>query len=126
MKSTRPGSTPIFTVHRIARELLNESGRYQTTPESKLEQVTCQDIGTQRKVELEIIGASKNVKLEKTDAGSNESLKPSTDELHVDRNLDTPAAPIIIAGSKTLSVAAGRELALNPKHAGRRFFLMGT
>ncbi len=44
-----------------------------------------------------MIRTSKNVKLGETDIGSNESSKPSTDELHVGVNLDSPAAPVIIA-----------------------------
>jgi hypothetical protein len=34
---------------RIGQELLDESGPHQTTPESKLEQVTRHDIGTSSK-----------------------------------------------------------------------------
>jgi hypothetical protein len=46
------------------------------------------------------VGKTKNVKLEMTDTGSNEKSKPSTSELHVDGNLDSPAAPVIIAGNR--------------------------
>ena len=99
MKSTRPGPTPILAVRRIAQELPDGSGRYQTTSESKLEQVTCQNTGTSKKDEPE-----------KTDDGTNEKSKLPTrcasllelvagDVLHVDQNLDSPAAPVIIAGS---------------------------
>ncbi|GAI69588.1 unnamed protein product, partial [marine sediment metagenome] len=77
-KSPESGPTSIFRLTRIDQELLDESGPHQTTLKFKLEQVTCQDIGTQRKVELEMIGTSKNVKLEKTGNGSNGKSKPST------------------------------------------------
>ncbi|MBA7632457.1 hypothetical protein ES703_40003 [subsurface metagenome] len=38
--STESGPTPILAVRRIAQELLNESGRYQTTLESNTGQMT--------------------------------------------------------------------------------------
>jgi len=37
LESTESGPTPIFRLTRISQELPDESGRYQTTPKSKLE-----------------------------------------------------------------------------------------
>ncbi|MBA7677176.1 hypothetical protein ES703_85427 [subsurface metagenome] len=39
-RPTESGPTPIFAVRRIAQELLNESGRYQTTLKFNTGQVT--------------------------------------------------------------------------------------
>jgi hypothetical protein len=68
-----------------------------------------------------MIGTSKNVKLEMTDAGSNESSKPSTDELHVGGKLDAPAAPVIIAGKEHPCSAAGTYNPCEGSNAGRQF-----
>ncbi len=53
------------------------------------------------------------------DTGSNEKSKPSTSELHVDGNLDAPAAPVIIAGSSFLLLAAGRKFDMHIANTGR-------
>ncbi|MBA7586775.1 hypothetical protein ES708_28780 [subsurface metagenome] len=70
-----------------------------------------------------MVRTSKKVKLEKTDASSNENSKPSTNELHVDENLDGSAEPVTIALGNPLHVAAGRKFSLQKWCAGRRFFL---
>jgi hypothetical protein len=59
---------------------------------------------------------------EKTDTGSNERPKPSTDELHVDGELDGSAAPVTIAGEKVQDWAAGREIYQATKRTGRLDF----
>jgi len=102
------GPTTIPAVRRITQELPDESGRYQTTIKFKLEQVTCHDIRTER-----------NIELEKTDTGSNEKSKPSANVLHVDGNLDSPAAPVIIAGQEHPLSAAGKKFRDGIKQAGR-------
>jgi hypothetical protein len=119
--SPESGPTSIFRLTRINQELPDESGPHQTTPESKLEQVTCQNTGTSKKDEPE-----------KTDDGTNEKSKLPTrcasllelvagDVLHVDQNLDSPAAPVIIAGSFPLTVAAGRKFDMHIANTGRLF-----
>ncbi len=61
MISARPGPTLILAVRRIACELLNESGRYQTTPGFKLEQVTMNNEQILRSILESIREAKKNI-----------------------------------------------------------------